>query len=257
MTGNPLSPSKFPRASVRRTGPAVGGVAWGPQEEDAAHCFYHFGVRSVRLPPDTLVSGLASGQSSTEPICRLPEQALEDVVQASPVRRHAGACGFVEVDRHYEPPAAEAGAFKAVQRDTQWKSARSGTERDAPPLCPTLSGRAALPPSHIPSETVLVGRTPEPARGPLFIFRKILNYGKTKKSTHGHQTTKPFCTHFFKSLPTDQIDQGESNGGGPDLVRGLWPSRKAIEVGCRVASSQRESGLPCSYSIPTLYLRRF
>ncbi|KAM0205405.1 hypothetical protein ACHAQD_012582, partial [Fusarium lateritium] len=76
VTGNPLSPSKFPRASVRRTDPAVGGVAWGPQEEDAAHCFYHFGVRSVRLPPDTLVSGLASGQSSTEPICWQPEQAL-------------------------------------------------------------------------------------------------------------------------------------------------------------------------------------
>ncbi|KAL9572126.1 hypothetical protein ACKAV7_003735, partial [Fusarium commune] len=32
-------------------------------------------------------------------------------------------------DDHYEPPAAEAGACKAVQRDTQWKSARSDTER--------------------------------------------------------------------------------------------------------------------------------
>ncbi|KIL83634.1 hypothetical protein FAVG1_13141 [Fusarium avenaceum] len=133
----------------------MGGVAWGPQEEDAAHCFYHFGVRSVWLPPDAQVSGLASGQSSTEPICRQPEQALAAVTQASPVRRHAGACGFVEVDRHYEPPAAEAGACKAVQRDTQWKSARS--------------------------------------------------------------------------------DHGESNGGGPDLVRGLWPAQEAIEVGCRVA----------------------
>ena len=200
----------------------MGGVAWGPQEEDATRRFYHSGVRGERLPPVAQVSGLASGQSSTEPICRLPEQALEDVVQASPVRRHAGACGFVEVDRHYEPPAAEAGAFKAVQRDTQWKSARSGTERDAPPLCPTLSGRAALPPSHIPSETVLVGRTPEPARGPLFIFRKILNYGKTKKSTHGHQTTLPFCTHFCKPALTDATDQGESNGGGPVGVRRLW-----------------------------------
>ena len=120
-----------------------------------------------------------------------------------------------------------------------------------------FQARPALPPSHIPSETVLVGRTPEPARGPLFIFRKIHLYGKTKKSTHGHQTTKPFCTHFFKSLPTDQIDQGESDGGSPDLVRGLWPSRKAIEVGCRVASSQRESDLPCTYTGPTLYLRRF
>jgi hypothetical protein len=117
----------------------------------------------------------------------------------------------VEVDRHYEPPAAEAGAFKAVQRDTQWKSARSGTERDAPPLCPTLSGRAALPPSHIPSETVLVGRTPEPARGPLFIFRKILNYGKTKKSTHDHRTAKPYRTgHLPCTYPRPQASSSST-----------------------------------------------
>ena len=50
--------------------------------------------------------------------------------------------------------------------------------RFAPQLCPTLSGRAALLPSHIPSEGVFVGRTPDRARGSLFIFRKILNYGK-------------------------------------------------------------------------------
>ena len=50
--GNPLSPSRFPRASFRRTEPAVGGVAWGPQEEDLARCFYHSGVRSEWLPPD-------------------------------------------------------------------------------------------------------------------------------------------------------------------------------------------------------------
>ncbi|KAG5790993.1 hypothetical protein H9Q74_014515, partial [Fusarium xylarioides] len=47
---------------------AVGGVAWGPQEEDAARRFYHSGVRGERLPPVAQVSGLASGQSSTEPI---------------------------------------------------------------------------------------------------------------------------------------------------------------------------------------------
>jgi hypothetical protein len=94
--------------------------------------------------------------------------------------------------------------------------------KGAPQLCPTLSGRAALLPSHIPSETILVGRTPDRARGPLFIFRKIHLYGKFKKSTHGHQTTKPFRTHFFKSLYTDRISFCKFNGGGHDLVRGLW-----------------------------------
>ncbi|KAG5786503.1 hypothetical protein H9Q69_014386, partial [Fusarium xylarioides] len=63
------------RASVRRTEPAVGGVAWGPQEEDAARRFYHSGVRGERLPPVAPVSGLASGQSSTEPICWRSRQA--------------------------------------------------------------------------------------------------------------------------------------------------------------------------------------
>lgn len=85
-----------------------------------------------------------------------------------------------------------------------------------------FQARPDLLPSHIPSETVLVGRTPELPRGPLFIFRKIHLYGKTKKSTHGHQTTKPFCTLFFKSAYTDYFDQGEFNGGGRTLVRGLW-----------------------------------
>lgn len=81
LRGNPLSPSKFPRASVRRTEPAVGGVAWGPQEEGTARRFYHCGVRAERLPPDALVSGLASGQSSTEPIRQRRGRALSAVAR--------------------------------------------------------------------------------------------------------------------------------------------------------------------------------
>jgi hypothetical protein len=54
--------------------------------------------------------------------------------------------------------------------------------------------QASLP--YIPTDGLLVGCTPGRARGPLFIFRKIHLYGKTKKSTHGHQTAKPLRTHF-------------------------------------------------------------
>lgn len=90
--------------------------------------------------------------------------------------------------------------------------------RDAPQLCPTLSGRAALLPSHIPSDGVLVGRTPEPARGPLFIFRKIHLYGKFKKSTHDHQTTKPFRTHFFQSRHAARSRLSDHNDGLQSLV---------------------------------------
>src|SRR4029434_10026353 len=80
-------------------------------------------------------------------------------------------------------------------------------------ILPTLqfwSGpRPARSPPHIPTDGLSVGCTPDRARGPLSAFRKIHLYGKTKKSTHGHQTAKPFCTHFFKSAYTDYFDQGK------------------------------------------------
>ena len=91
-----------------------------------------------------------------------------------------------------------------------------------------------LPPSHIPSDGLLVGRTPGRARGPLLIFRKIHLYGKTKKSTHGHQTTKPFCTHFFFASPDHSTRPAESNGVGLAAAGCLWRARGRFEVGSRV-----------------------
>ena len=44
-------------------------------------------------------------------------------------------------------------------------------------------------------------RTPEQARVPLLIFRKIHLYGKSKKSTHGHQTVKPFGPTELAAYP--------------------------------------------------------
>lgn len=49
---------------------------------------------------------------------------------------------------------------------------------------------------HIPTDQLPVRGTPDGARAPLFIFRKIHLYGETKKSTHGHRTQKPHCTHL-------------------------------------------------------------
>ena len=60
-----------------------------------------------------------------------------------------------------------------------------------------------------------MGRTPDRARGPLLIFRKIHLYGKTKKSTHGHQTTKPFCTHSPFPAVADSTWPAESIATGP------------------------------------------
>ena len=139
----------------------------------------------------------------------------------------------MEVDRHYEPPASEAGACKPVRRDTQWKSARSGTifssRRLSRPLrgvavrtSPTVSSRPGLLPSHIPSGGLLVGSTRPGARAPLLIFRKIHLYGKTKKSTHDHQTAKPYCTHFPHASSEYITERCGSNGGGLASWRGLW-----------------------------------
>lgn len=97
--GNPLSPSQFPRASFRRTDAPKGGAAWGPQEEDSARSIYHCGVRHAWLPPVARVSGVASGQPSTEPIRQRSGRAPAAVFQASPVRRAPGGAAFVGVDQ--------------------------------------------------------------------------------------------------------------------------------------------------------------
>ena len=184
---------------------------------------------------------MLSGRSSHRPVTHRAHPAAVGVAtlrysQASPVRRTAGAAGFVGVDFHYEPPAGEAGACKPVQGATQWLSARSGTDSTvAQRLSGLLRGfqlpgvvrrsclsAAALLPSHIPSDGLLVGRTPDRARGPLLIFRKILNYGKTKKSTHGHQTTKPFCTHFSHASSEYSFSHADSNGTTLVAARRLW-----------------------------------
>ena len=54
----------------------------------------------------------------------------------------------------------------------------------------------------------------------------MIYYGKTKKSTHGHRTTLPFCTHF--TLATQSA-----------------PSYR---------NPRATVTLPCTYPIPTLYL---
>lgn len=49
-----------------------------------------------------------------------------------------------------------------------------------------------------------MGCTPGRVPGPPLIFRKMIYYGKTKKSTHGHRTTLPFCTHFTLATQSAQ-----------------------------------------------------
>ena len=70
-----------------------------------------------------------------------------------------------------------------------------------------------------------MGRTPAAAPGPLPIFRKIGLYGKTKKSTHGHQTTRPFRTHFGPRGLAGAAGRCESNAtaGAPPRRPGRPP----------------------------------
>ena len=102
----------------------------------------------------------------------------------------------------YEPPRARPEPA-SLSRGT-----RSGRLQDkvlrgdaGPALSAALSGSAGFAPfSYTLRDRFSGPHARAGARGPLSVFRKIHLYGKTKKSTHGHQTTKPFCTHFFKIL---------------------------------------------------------
>ena len=91
---------------------------------------------------------------------------------------------------------------------------------------------ACFAPSHIPSGELLAGRTPGPAPAPPLIFRKIRLYGQTKKSTHGHPTTRPFRTHLFGIAIIDAAGPGESveTPQGPPRRRG-----RAAPAASRVA----------------------
>jgi hypothetical protein len=52
-------------------------------------------------------------------------------------------------------------------------------------------------PSHSPTDPTDGLKMPHPVRCPNFFFRKINLYGKTKKSTHGHTTPRPFDLPFW------------------------------------------------------------
>lgn len=123
--------------------------------------------------------------------------------------------------------ATETVAYKAVQRETQRVHTRYGTlsERRA-----SVSFRAPRPPSHRSCGVGLVGPTPGRARGPLFIFRKIHLYGKTKKSTHGHTNPKPFCTHFFQIVHADRGGRGERGEIGLARPGRHWPEIRPVKV---------------------------
>ena len=119
-----------------------------------------------------------------------------------------------------------------------FKRLRSGSLQDkvqlwsraaAPPGC--LQPGFAFAPSHIPTEGVIVGRSPELARPPLFIFAERILYGKTKKSTHGHTNVKPFCTHFLKSSSTDRARRADSNSTPQTFHRRLVRALRAFKVG--------------------------
>lgn len=98
-----------------------------------------------------------------------------------------------------------------------------------------------MPPSHIPSEGVLVGRTPGRLRGPLFIFRKIHLYGKTKKSTHGHTNVKPFRTQILNFSQADRAGFEEQNDARLPSQGRLGRPPETVKVGLQGRS-------------PTLYL---
>jgi len=113
-------------------------------------------------------------------------------------------CKIRYVNRGSQRPVRETARRPRVNPGTAPKGCQ-GTR-------PVVVLRTRRPLSYIPSDGLLVGCTPGSVRGPLFIFRKIHLYGKTKKSTHGHQTVKPSCTNFVESCSNERARRGESNG---------------------------------------------
>ena len=146
------------------------------------------------------VSGLDIVQPSTEPIWQ--RSGKPSRYRYTPVGVRPEPPRSWGSTNHYEPPGREVRSLQACMSGHAVEVCKIRyTERERRTFHRFRLGCFA--PSHIPTDGLLVGRTPDRARGPLFIFRKIHLYGKTKKSTHGHQTAKPFCTHFFQSLHTD------------------------------------------------------
>jgi len=174
----------------------------------------HALLQPWRLPQRGVTPRCSLGRSSHRPSIHRAHPSAVGVasyrLRAYQVAVRAGSLASLPL----YPPAGETVACKRVQGDTQRSLLRSGTLcfREADLKRNPLPGPDCLPPSHIPSEGLLVGRTPGPARGPLFIFRKIHLYGKTKKSTHGHTNVKPFRTHFFNFSHADRAAFREHNG---------------------------------------------
>ena len=92
-----------------------------------------------------------------------------------------------------------------------------------------------------------MGRTPGTARGPRFIFRKIHLYGKTKKSTHGHQTTLPKCTNFWERGQTGSLFPKDSKNAVLSSIRRTWRPRRAREVGLQGRPVHRPTLHPPTY----------
>ena len=139
-----------------------------------------------------------------------------------------------------------------------YRGTRSGSLQDlilrgcSPGLSSPFQARPDLLPSHIPSETVLVGRTPGLPRGPLFIFRKIHLYGKSVKSTHGHTKKKP-TQPFFRDLAVFQLprlpytERTYPTAKGPTLHRRNGPALRP-----KNGPTPKGRDLPKERTYPTL-----
>lgn len=217
----------------------------------------------MRCPPREVTSRCSVGRSSQRPVTHRAHPAAAGGEPPSAIARHPQYAVPPERPVSWgststmNPPLARpepASLFKGprsgclqdqVQKTVGLRSAfRDRLEvTSCPVVCPgspraaevglqfRLSTSFSLPPSHIPSDGLLVGRTPERARGPLSIFRKIHLYGKTKKSTHGHQTTKPFCTHFHNLVSEYAFSHADSNGAALVVARPSWRAAGRFEVG--------------------------
>ena len=83
--------------------------------------------------------------------------------------------------------------------------------------------------SHIPSGRIRDGCTPDRVPGPLLIFRNILNYGKTKKSTHGHTTATPIRPHPWILAQGGNRRRRMQPANSPARQATRWPAARSVQ----------------------------
>jgi hypothetical protein len=110
-------------------------------------------------------------------------------------------------------------------------------------------GLAGHPPSHSFSDCSLATHTPDGAREPLLVFRKISLYGETDKSTQSYQTARSFLIAHDQVRATYPIPVGPLTPATPSMPAGSGCNPSSSPFSPCMSSQQRKVDSSSSLSI--------